>query len=151
MAGCWWSSLYFACLLAEPKSFLAAILTEKARSYIPGQNHAILAVVLWERSCFVQKVLSRSPGWSVHMGTFSSRLSIGYGFPCEHIVIFYKEKSGEAKPTNRVSPFDRAHMKGPFYWSSKLLGFLFHSDLSRNAITFLPERVFENLTRLKHL
>ena len=50
------------------------------------------------------------------MGTFSSRLSIGYGLPCKHIAIFYKEESaGEAKPTNRVSPFDRAHMKGPFY------------------------------------
>ena len=85
------------------------------------------------------------------MGTFSSRLSIGYGLPYEHIIIFYKEKSGEAKPTNRVSPFDRAHMKGTFYLFSKLLGFLFHRDLSRNAITFLPERVFESLTRLTYL
>ena len=85
------------------------------------------------------------------MGTFSSRLSIGYGLPYEHIAIFHKEKSGKAKPTNRVSPFDRAHMKGTFYLFSKLLGFLFHRDLSRNAITFLPERVFESLTRLTYL
>ena len=77
--------------------------------YIQDQNYTILAAIWLKRSYFVENVSSRSPGWSVHMGKFSSvpvteisvaKTEISVTGPARPLIwthrYFYKEKSSEA-------------------------------------------------------
>ena len=102
--------------------------------YIQDQNYTVLAAIWWERSYFVENVSSRSPGWSVHMGKFSSRPLIDI---FEHIDIFTKKRLARRDLGNRASPVDRAHMKRPLENYSCIIWFLFGSQnalkLSLNA------------------
>ena len=84
--------------------------------YIQDQNYTILAAIWWKQSYFVENVSCRSPGWSVHMGKFSSRLPRSRlpgqsGLSYEHIDIFTEKRVARRDLGNRTSPVDRAHMK----------------------------------------
>ena len=86
--------------------------------YIHCKNYAILAAIIRKRSYFVEKFRPGHPGWSVHMGKFSSRLprsrSPGQpGLSYEHIEIFTKERAARRDLGNRASLVDRVHMKRP--------------------------------------
>jgi len=77
----------------------------------------------WPLCCESEAISSKKfrpgyPGWSVHMGKFSSRLPRSRqpgqpGFSYEHIEIFTKERVARRDLGDRASPVDRARMKGP--------------------------------------
>ena len=103
---------------------LRTLYTNKANSHTPKVEiytrpklyhfgrYGVRAKLFWLKS-FV-----RSPGWSVHMGKFSSRLprSRRRESPASHIntsISFTRKRVARRDLGNRASPVDRARMKRP--------------------------------------
>jgi len=82
----------------------------------------------WPLCCESESISSKKlcpgyPGWSVHMGKFSSRLPASLasqpGFSYEHIKIFTKEREVRRDLGNRASLVDCIHMKRPLVYAAQ--------------------------------